>query len=65
MAVARVCSGELASSVIASYGFNRTKIYKWIKAACEPGAWLKALHAKLVTGRPRSKDRGARATINV
>jgi len=54
MAVERVCAGELASSVIASYGFNRTTIYKWIKAASQPGIGLKALHAKPVTGRPRS-----------
>lgn len=54
MAVERVCSGEPASSVIASYGFNRTTIYKWIKAAAQPGAGLKALHAKPATGRPRS-----------
>jgi transposase len=54
MAVERVCAGELASSVIASYSFNRTTIYKWIKAASQPGIRLKALHAKPVTGRPRS-----------
>jgi transposase len=54
MAVERVCAGELASSVIASYSFNRTTIYKWIKAASQPGIGLKALHAKPVTGRPRS-----------
>jgi len=46
MAVERVCAGELASSVIASYSFNRTTIYKWIKAASQPGIGLKALHAK-------------------
>src|SRR5271165_3325795 len=54
MAVERVCAGELASSAIASYGFNRTTIYKWIKAASQPGIGLKALHAKPVTGWPRS-----------
>jgi transposase len=54
MAVERVRSGELAASVVASYGFNRTTIYKWIKAASRPGIGLKALHAKPVTGRPRS-----------
>src|SRR5450631_332611 len=54
MAVERVGSGEPASAVIASYGFNRTTIYKWIKAASLPGAGLKALQARPVTGRPRS-----------
>jgi transposase len=54
MAVERVRSGELAASVVASYGFNRTTIYKWIKAASRPGIGLKALQAKPVTGRPRS-----------
>ena len=47
-------SGEVPSSVIASYGFNRTTIYKWIKAASRLGIGLKALQAKPATGRPRS-----------
>jgi len=54
MAVERVRAGELASFVIASYGFNRTTIYKWVKAASQPGIGLKALRAKPATGRPRS-----------
>lgn len=54
MAVERVRSGERASSVIASYGFCRTTIYKWIDAASQPGIGLTALHAKPATGRPRS-----------
>jgi transposase len=54
MAVERVRSGEVPSSVIASYGFNRTTIYKWIKAASRLGIGLKALQAKPATGRPRS-----------
>jgi transposase len=54
MAVERVRSGERASSVIASYGFCRTTIYKWIDAASQPGIGLTALHAKHATGRPRS-----------
>ena len=54
MAVERVGSGEPASAVIASYGFNRTTIYKWIKVASLPGAGPKALQARPVTGRPRS-----------
>ncbi len=43
MAVERVGSGEPASAVIASYGFNRTTIYKWIKAASLPGAGIRAV----------------------
>jgi transposase len=54
MAVERVGSGEPASAVIASYGFNRTTIHKWIKAAAAPGAGPEALQARPVTGRPRS-----------
>src|ERR1035438_2303495 len=33
MAVERVREGERASSVISSYGFNRTTIYKWLTVA--------------------------------
>jgi len=54
MAVERVRSGEPASSVIASYGFSGTTIYKWINAASQPGIGLTALHSKPATGRPRS-----------
>lgn len=54
MAIERVRSGEPPSSVISSYGFSRTTIYKWIKAASLPGIGLRALHAKPATGRPRS-----------
>jgi transposase len=53
MAVERVRAGELPSVVIASYGFSRTTIYKWIKAASQPGLGLNALRAKPATGRPR------------
>jgi transposase len=51
MAVERVRDGEPASSVIASYGFSRTTIYKW---AAAPGAGLKALLSRRATGRPRT-----------
>lgn len=54
MAVERVRAGERPSTVIASYGFSRTTIYRWIKAASHPGVGLRALHAKPATGRPRS-----------
>jgi len=54
MAIERVRSGERPSLVIASYGFSRTTIYKWIKAASQPGVGTRALHARPATGRPRS-----------
>lgn len=54
MAVERVRDGERPSLVVASYGFNRTTIYRWIRAASKPGVGLRALHATPATGRPRS-----------
>jgi transposase len=54
MAIERVREGESASEVIASYGFNRTTIYKWISAALRPGVGIKALRSTPATGRPRS-----------
>ena len=54
MAVERVREGEPASEVIATYGFNRTTIYKWLKAALQPGVGVKALRSTTATGRPRS-----------
>jgi len=54
MAVERVREGELASAVIASYGFNRTTIYKWLMAASTPNVGLHALRSRPAPGRPRS-----------
>lgn len=54
MAIERVREGERASEIIASYGFNRTTIYKWIQAALQPGVGVKALRSRPATGRPRS-----------
>ena len=54
MAVERVRDGERPSSVVASFGFHRTTIYKWLSAAATPGVGLKALRSKPATGRPRS-----------
>ncbi len=54
MAAERVREGECPSSVIASFGFNRTTIYKWVKAASKPGVGLTALRSRPATGRPRS-----------
>ena len=54
MAVERVLAGEPTSADIASYGFNRTTIYKWIKAVSRHGIGVEALRARRATGRPRS-----------
>jgi transposase len=54
MAVERVREGERASSVISSYGFNRTTIYKWLHAVTKPGMSMKALRSRPATGRPRT-----------
>jgi transposase len=51
MAVELVREGEALSTVIASDGFSRTTIYKWLTAAAQPGAVLRARPAP---GRPRS-----------
>ena len=40
--------------MVASFGFNRTTIYKWLTAASQSGVGLRALRSKLATGRPRS-----------
>lgn len=57
MAVERVRDGESPESVIASYGFHRSVIYRWLKAAAKPGVGVAALHSKPQTGRPRSLTR--------
>jgi transposase len=54
MAVERVREGESASSVSASYGFCRTAVYRWLRAAAQPGVGVRALQAKPLTGRPRT-----------
>jgi transposase len=54
MAIERVREGEAPSAVIASYGFSRTTIYKWLNAAAKPGLGVKALRSRPATGRPRS-----------
>lgn len=54
MAVARVREGERPSVVIASYGFHRCTIYRWINAARGRGQGLKALAARPASGRPRT-----------
>lgn len=54
MAVQRVREGEKPSAVIASFGFGRTVIYKWLNAAAGRGHGLKALGSTRGTGRPRT-----------
>lgn len=54
MAIERVREGEAPSSVVASYGFNRTTIYKWIKLALQPGLGVKALRSRKAPGRART-----------
>jgi transposase len=49
-AVRRVKDGERPSAVIASYGLNRTTIYRWLKAARKGGE--KALAARKHPGPP-------------
>jgi transposase len=53
MAVDRVREGERPSAVIASYGFHRCVIYRWLKVANGRGRGVKALAARKGTGRPR------------
>ena len=54
MAVTRVREGERPSEVIASYGFHRCTVYRWLKVARGRGRGLKALAARPATGRPRT-----------
>jgi transposase len=54
MAIERVREGESPSEVIAAYGFCRTTIYKWIKAAIHSGRGVQALRSTKGTGRPRT-----------
>lgn len=51
MAVRRVNEGEKPSAVIASYGMQRTTIYKWLRAEREGGE--AALASRKGTGRPQ------------
>ena len=54
LAIERVREGESAATVIASYGFDRMTVYKWLKAAVQPGIGIKALRSTKATGRPRT-----------
>ena len=54
MAVRRVLEGESAADVMASYGFARTSIYKWLPKVRGRGNGLRKLKSTKGTGRPRS-----------
>lgn len=54
IAIERVMEGERPSDVIEAYGFHRTAIYKWIRAALNSPDGLEALRSTKATGRPRS-----------
>ena len=54
MAVVRVREGERPSAVIASDGFHRCTIYRWLKAARGRGNGLRALASRPASGRPRT-----------
>ncbi len=45
--------GQAPGAVIASYGFCRTTIYKWLRHASSRGRGISALAARKGTGRPR------------
>ena len=58
MAVERVREGQAPRTVIASYGFCRTTIYKWLRHASSRGRGINALAARKGTGRPRKLTPG-------
>ena len=53
MAVERVREGEKPSGVIASYGFHRCAVYRWLQAANGRGHGIRARAARKGAGRPR------------
>jgi transposase len=57
MALQRIREGEKPSSVMATYGFSRTTIYKWLKLAKGSGRGERALLSRKATGRPRTLTR--------
>ena len=62
MSVERVREGEVPSAVIASYGFCRTTIYRWLRAAKGRGRGLAALRSRKGTGRPPKLTAAHRTT---
>lgn len=63
MAVERVLEGEDPSAVVASYGFCRTTIYKWLRAVKGRGRGLDALRSRKATGRPRKLTKSQEARV--
>src|SRR5690242_13998097 len=53
MAIERVLEGEHPSHVIASYGFSRTTIYKWLQKLKRAKRGSDPLRSTKGTGRPR------------
>ena len=54
MAVERVREGARPSDVMASYGFHRCTIYRWLTVIRGRGHGLHVLAARPATGRPRT-----------
>lgn len=54
MAIERVMDGERPADVIEAYGFHRTTIYKWMRAALNSSEGVEALRSTKATGRPRA-----------
>jgi transposase len=63
MAVERVREGEKPNAVIASYGFHRSVIYRWLKAANGRGKGIKALASRKGSGRPRTLTTSQEKTV--
>jgi transposase len=63
MAVERVRDGESPSAVIASYGFSRTTIYKWLNVVKGKGRSLDALRSRKGTGRPRKLTKSQQGRV--
>jgi transposase len=63
MAVERVREGEDPSTIIASYGFCRTTIYKWLRAVKGRGRGLDALRSRKGTGRPRKMTKSQQQKV--
>ena len=62
MAIRRVREGEDPGVVIASYGFNRTTIYKWMHMAAGSGNGLEGVEFDARYRSAAQPHSGARAT---
>jgi transposase len=63
LALRRVREGEKPSVVVKSLGMNRTSIYRWLKAAAEPGRGELALLSRPATGRPTKLTTAQQAQV--